>query len=284
MYDILPIKNYIEYLISGCGLSITIHPIACDSIISSSELIHFNIHNNPYCIYLKSCKEAQEYCISRQKKVLDRCAGGSYSGVCHAGVKEYIYPISDGEKNIGFVSVSGYKTERSSEYLQNISSKYNLPIDELEKSYSKLNETLPDKKSADTLIEPLCRMLELASIKTGSDNELSLSLARKVMNYIRKNHNRPLSSKDICEEFSCSRSYISTVFKNETGKTIRDYINILRINDAETLLKYSNLTVTQIAFSVGFSDSNYFTEVFKKYAGISPVKYRKSKSFEKSGI
>ena len=277
MNNIAAIVNYIKFLTTSQGLSITLHPMLPDTIISSSELIHFNIHNNAYCLYLKSCKDAQSCCIKKQNKILEKCKVGSFTGTCHAGVKEFVYPISDGEKIIGFISVSGYKNEQANQYIKKISQNFNLPINELQKSYSTLKDEIPSKDFVDTLIEPLCNMLELTLLKSKSNENLTLTLSQKIEAYIRKNHNRPIKADDICTEFSCSRSYISTIFKKETGFTIRDYINNLRINDAKILLHYSNLTVTQIAFSVGFSDSNYFTEVFKRYVGMSPLKFKNQK-------
>lgn len=281
MYNIEAIENYIQYLLKHHNLSITIHPKNYDNIISTSKLMHYNIHNNPYCIYIKSCKDAQNHCIMKQKNVIEKCGGNSYCGTCYAGVKEYIYPISDGEKNVGFISVSGYKSENSLSYIKKVSEKFGLPVTELTKTYSMLKTVIPPKSEIDTLITPLCNMLELALIYTRNNNDLSLSLVQKAAVYIRKHHNRQISSTDIGNELSCNRSYLSTSFNKIMGKTIREYINELRINDAITLLLYSPLNITEIAFSVGFTDSNYFSEVFKKTTGMSPMKYRKRKSTEK---
>ena len=276
MYDITAIKNYIEYLIYFHNLSVTIHPIKRGTLISTSELMHFNIHNNPYCIYVKSCGEARKHCLLKQKDVLKKCENGSYTGVCYAGIKEYVYPFSDGNENIGFVSVGGYKVKSNECYIKKISKQYDLDIEELKKSYSLLRENMPQKNEIDILVEPICRMLELAIIKTKNECKLPHTLPQKVAAYIRENHNSNITSDNICKEFSCSRAYMSTEFNKEMGKSIREYINELRIKDAKTLLLYSELTITEIAFSVGFNDSNYFTEVFKKFIGTSPIKYRKA--------
>ena len=69
---------------------------------------------------------------------------------------------------------------------------------------------------------------------------------------------------------------MSLLFNREMGKSIREYINELRIRDAKVLLKTTNLTVTDIAFTVGFNSSNYFAELFKKKEGLSPLQYKKA--------
>ncbi len=60
------IKNYIIFLKNHHGLSITLHPLIHESVILMSELISFNIHDNSYCVFLKTCNEARCHCINRQ--------------------------------------------------------------------------------------------------------------------------------------------------------------------------------------------------------------------------
>ncbi len=99
--------------------------------------------------------------------------------------------------------------------------------------------------------------------------------------FLEENKTKNISSADICKTLACSRSYISHKFKKQTGMSIREYIRKLRINDAKHLLEYSELTVTEIAFIVGFEYSNYFTYVFKKEIGMGPEAYRKQLSESK---
>ena len=80
MYDVTGIKNYILFLKIRCGLSITLHVRGSESLVSSSELITFNIHENPYCVYVKSFSEAQKHCIERQQRIVEKSNGGSFCG------------------------------------------------------------------------------------------------------------------------------------------------------------------------------------------------------------
>ncbi len=273
MNDITIIKNYILFLKTCHNLSVTLHPIKPEMLISFSELISFNIHDNSYCVYIKTHSDTYMHCIQTQKKVLDKCTS-PYEGVCYAGVKEFVYPIFDGKEFIGFISVSGYKCDDYKSYIKRISNKYSLNFDILENIYSSL-KTPPPKENIDTLILPLCNLLELAYIKRTQNFNVNETLTQKITRYLKLHHNENITSKDICREFSCSRSYVSTEFNKNIGMGIREYINNLRIEDAKLLLKSSNLSVTEIAFSVGFSDSNYFSNVFKNIVGMSPMKFRK---------
>lgn len=278
MYDISPIKNYILFLKSRYKLQVSLHPMKYNSVIFSDELMAFNMHNNSYCIFLKTCKGVQPHCVEKQEKVFEKSLQGSYIGTCFAGVKEFIYPIFNGEKNIGFISVSGYKTEKSEDYLKSVSNQYDIPFQTLKEAYNQLEEDMPSKQEIDLLLLPLCQMLELALIKTKNETSYETTFPERILRYIKQFHNQNITSDDICEYFSCSRSYMSTEFNKFYGKSIRQYITELRIEDAKSLLVNSKLSVTEIAYSVGFTDSNYFSSIFKKAVGLSPLAYRRNYS------
>ena len=59
------------------------------------------------------------------------------------------------------------------------------------------------------------------------------------------------------------------------GESIPNYVNKLRIEDAKGLLKSTSLSTTEIAYLVGYTDSNYFSALFKEKVGVSPREYRK---------
>ena len=68
---------------------------------------------------------------------------------------------------------------------------------------------------------------------------------------------------------------IKKIFKRDIGFTFSSYLNMLRIEKAKELLLKSDMSITVIAFDIGYNDSNYFSTVFKNIEGISPREYRK---------
>ena len=72
-----------------------------------------------------------------------------------------------------------------------------------------------------------------------------------------------------------SVSYLSRKFKQIIGMGISEYIQMYRINIAKKLLVQSDESILSISSKCGFNDSNYFSSVFKRKEGISPLKYRK---------
>lgn len=93
--------------------------------------------------------------------------------------------------------------------------------------------------------------------------------------YINENYHKNMSLADIAKDFYISKCYLSRIFKEITGFTVNEYINITRIKRAQYLLENSDYNITEIAENIGYESITYFEKVFKKYLETSPLKYRK---------
>lgn len=83
-----------------------------------------------------------------------------------------------------------------------------------------------------------------------------------------------LSLTAISTEFSLNSSYLSTLFKKETGTTLTNYVNGKRMEHAIYLLNTTMLPIQDIAVQCGINDVNYFTKLFKKTKNKTPTQYR----------
>lgn len=101
------------------------------------------------------------------------------------------------------------------------------------------------------------------------------SLAIKVKIYIDKNYNENISLKSIAEAVNANQYYLSHIFKEEIGFSPMQYVTRRRIGEAQNLLINTQLSITEIAANVGYNNSNYFQNVFKKIVGYTPGSYRK---------
>ena len=99
-------------------------------------------------------------------------------------------------------------------------------------------------------------------------------LIRKVITRIDYDLTADLSLKAQAEFLNINASYLSTLFKKETGTTLTDYVNRKRIDHALTLLNTTELQIQTIALHCGIPDLNYFSKTFKKYIGKTPKEYR----------
>jgi AraC-like DNA-binding protein len=98
----------------------------------------------------------------------------------------------------------------------------------------------------------------------------------KIKRYIIDNYQENIEINQLAARFNISRSYLMSEFKKTTTQTVNQYLTARRIEVAKTLL--ADYSVTDTAFSVGFNSSNYFSTVFKKSTGETPINYQKSLS------
>lgn len=91
-----------------------------------------------------------------------------------------------------------------------------------------------------------------------------------VLEYIENNFNDKITLDQLCSMTNISRFHFCRVFKSITEKSMGEYLNQLRINKAEALLKSGDVNITEAAMSCGFDDINYFSRMFKKYKNVSP--------------
>ena len=95
--------------------------------------------------------------------------------------------------------------------------------------------------------------------------------------FIQFNYSHEITIDDIAKAVGVSRSHLYRVFMSNLGESPIDYLTNYRINEACYLLRSGNLSIAEIATSVGFFDQFYFSRVFKKNKGVPPSKYLASK-------
>lgn len=96
---------------------------------------------------------------------------------------------------------------------------------------------------------------------------------RQLITFLRGNFAEPIDWQEISVQFSLSLRTLHRKLKEQTGMTPQRHLNQLRLEHAAHCLKYTTDSVTDIAFSCGFEDSNYFSTLFRKEFGQSPSEY-----------
>jgi YesN/AraC family two-component response regulator len=97
---------------------------------------------------------------------------------------------------------------------------------------------------------------------------------QKAIMYINDNYMNRLSLEKIAEKACTSKYHFSRLFRQSSGCKLQEYIILFRMNKAKSLLKNTKLTVTEVAFSVGYRDLTNFERIFKKTIGCNPRQYR----------
>ncbi len=100
-------------------------------------------------------------------------------------------------------------------------------------------------------------------------------LVRQAMAYLHQHYAQPISREDVARHVGLNDDYLTTCFRKELGMTPVAYLTRYRLNQAKQLLSDTNRPITDIALAVGFSDSGYFSRVFRREVGVSPEAYRR---------
>lgn len=102
-----------------------------------------------------------------------------------------------------------------------------------------------------------------------------LTLATATRNFIDKHYRENIHLEDIAQATCANAYYLSHIFKAETGLSPMKYVTLRRIGEAQNLLINTPLTITQIAATVGYNNSNYFQNVFRAAVNMTPGDYRR---------
>ena len=96
----------------------------------------------------------------------------------------------------------------------------------------------------------------------------------EIIDFLTSNLDKSLKSEDIAKEFNYSSSYLFNLFKKRTGYSLIHFFNLKKSQKACEYLNYTDLSVKEISFKMGFEDPLYFSRLFKKYIGVSPKAYK----------
>ncbi len=134
----------------------------------------------------------------------------------------------------------------------------------------------PADESAAALRLTLCATLfESARQLTASRSLEPTRAAQAAIDYMQAHLAEPLRMEAVAAAAQCSRSRLFQIFKESTGMAPNDYLQRVRVNHAQALLSAGDEPITSIALRCGFSTSQYFSNVFRKYSGSSPSDFRK---------
>ena len=97
----------------------------------------------------------------------------------------------------------------------------------------------------------------------------------KAKEYIHTHFKEPITLESLAQHLNLNKSYFCTIFKKVTKDSFCNYINNVRIEESKKLLLNTNLSMLDIALSVGFNSASYFNTIFKKLEGKTPLEYRK---------
>ena len=140
------------------------------------------------------------------------------------------------------------------------------------------NNYLKQLEKTDT-IDTLCFKLQecvdaftesMFSEKPSENSEV----IKKAMGYISAHFAEKITLDDVAKDVHLNPAYLSTIFKQSTGSSFKEYLTLVRIEESKRLLANTDYAILDVAVATGFDDQSYFSKVFKRCTGLTPKQYR----------
>lgn len=222
-----------------------------------------------FCSEVRKKSFLAEKCAkSDQKAFFDSAKnGGCCVYKCHAGLTEATAPLKSGGKIIGYMMFGQITDIKNKDELSALAESMN---ERWGIAASANGIKYKSRKQIDAAAELLRICTEYIILKDMAvhEGEKKIEPAKK---YIDEHMAEELKINDIAAAVGLSRTKLYEVFNAETGMGIAAYIREKRLLRARHLLKETGCSVTQAAQQTGFSDYNYFSRIYKKRFGLSPL-------------
>lgn len=141
----------------------------------------------------------------------------------------------------------------------------------LQQEYGNLGE-LNDYYALSRYVQSLCMLATVYLSELEQQNERNTMY--KVIQYVDREFRSKLKLQDLARQFHINSTYLGQLFRKETGQGFSEYLNAKRIEEAKSLLKRTQLKISDIAMQVGFSNTDYFIDKFKLIVGVVPSIYK----------
>lgn len=237
------------------------------------EMCHF-------CSEIRKLPDIYASCVKCDREAFKKAEEmkGLYIYKCHMNLWEAAIPIFIQNNIAGFLMLGQIKgagtdseNDRKNTFTKLKERFSEEEITQIERKYEKI-QTMEISK-----IEAAARMLEMITSYIANTEVIhvyDMEAVEKAKNYIDSNITEPISTSIVAKAVKHNASYLSSLFKRETGLTITEYIEKQRLDIAKHSLTMTTMAVKEISCQVGYPDQNYFSRVFKKHIGMSPLSYR----------
>ncbi|WAM33176.1 PocR ligand-binding domain-containing protein [Caldicellulosiruptor morganii] len=197
---------------------------------------------------------------------------------CHMGLIEAVIPLFFNNSYIGALFIGQILLEPPSEQMwQQVLEKIkDQPLDQQKVKKSFFNLTYIDQEKLKSVLD----MMHIVA-KYIIDSEMirisSLSSIEKIIEYIKNHYMEDITLEDLAKMVYLSPTYLSYLFKKQLGITFKEYLINIRLKKSKELIETTDLSIGEISKMVGIEDQNYFSRLFKRKFGVSPLNYKKDK-------
>jgi len=240
-------------------LKVGLHKPVC----SYCAIVQNNLDMKDSCVQSDKihCKEASE------KKEL-------VSYTCHAGLHEAIHPVFFEGALLGFVVIGQFRnSDMIPPHIITACSKKNGNLNKLTKAFVKV--PLYTEKQAENILN-LFKILVKFIVSQQMIARKGNMILNTIIHYIEENINRQISLSDVALLVDKSNSYISHLFKKNFDKSFSQLFIEMKLNKADDFFRIMpDLTISEVAYKLGYNNPLYFSRIYKKYRNMSPKEYKK---------
>lgn len=208
------------------------------------------LHHSPHCRARKLADNNRKCAANKRRSLQIAAKGRAFCGVCPAGVRELVQPVMFQGK----LAAAAY---------------FSLPED---------NPPMRELFRAGRFLAEFTS-LELERLTEGKvfrkQNGADFYLQR-FQHYLDLHYSENIGLSELAEELKVNPNYLGELLHRHTGKTFREALTERRLHEAKIyLLLHRQLSITAVSHLCGFSDSNYFSSVFRRHCGMTPGEYRR---------
>lgn len=274
--ELSSLAEFIKYLEYGTNIHIAVvffkNNLSEKCILQNSQ----RIHSKPICEAFKKNPDQFDRCLKCRNLAIRKAARDktAFSGHCINGVFEYTHPVIFGEKVIGVISVGNILTASGEEKLRTKLSEAEKLFDTMQRDFEE-NNCIEIARIVEGYIITLLEKYPTESAGTNT-------LIENVKDYIRANSEYEISLCDVANLYFYNEVYLGRLFKEEVGKSFKEFLNEERLKRAKSLL-LEGKSVIEAANKAGYNNVTYFNRVFKAQNGITPKEYKKEFAKQKGG-
>lgn len=239
------------------------------------ELLSYPSKDCNFCRRIKELPDTDNLCMESDHNSFQQCKTERHLIVypCHAGLIEAVVPLIDNHIVIGYLMFGQISDAANFSSLKQIVCQTSIHeyLPELEPLLAEIPLKTHDQIRAAAKIMEACTFYALMNETIALRRQ---NFTRHLKEYLLPQLGTHLDAETIARDLGISRSKLYSSCDKYLGMGIAEYIRTLRLEQAQQLLKDTELPITQISDKIGFEDYNYFCRVFKKETVYSAKKYR----------
>lgn len=260
---------------NATGVNISIVDANFATITSTiSQVSQISHGQNPYCFHVQRSASGKCGCLRSDDALFRKCSISRKveMQICHAGLLDIALPIIYKDSIIAYVIMGQMKVTADFEGIGKYIGELGLDVHETQSIYN--NIPCFDESKIQSIANIAVILIKYILL----ENMLSASVTEnigKADQFINDNLQKELSVRDIEKGTNLSKSALYKDFHSCFNCTVKEYINSKRVDKAAQMILLTDLSMDEISREVGFNSAAYFSKLFKKHKGISPLKYRK---------